>query len=71
MCKIINVNQKNSREPRIEPCGTSCNRRKIGGLIIINYIIIEIYQKDYFQTKMTDKFKCCSSFLVVIQHTDY
>ena len=27
--------------------------------------------KFEFQTKMTDKFECCSSFLVVSQHTDY
>ena len=30
---------------------------KIGGIIIIK-LHIEIYQKDYFQTKMTDKFEC-------------
>ena len=32
---------------------------------------IGIYYKDYFQTKMTDKLECCSSFRVVSQHTDY
>ena len=26
------------------------------------HVHIEIYYKDYFQTKMTDKLECCSSF---------
>ena len=74
MCKIINVNLKNSRGPRIGPCGTPCNRRKMGGIIIINYMYIlrsirKINFKPRWQTNLSVVLVCCCFCVPCINRT--